>query len=161
MNNQHALIKFTAHFATAEIIATGSESAMIAAHAKTPVGDGFFYSVRPADHEMTVAAAEMAAAKLTKRQAGILKALALAAPAGRSIKPGNRKLNSTDGERWGWAAQMVGIGHIYTGDIPAAVKPLGARGYVTVSGLDYAPKSYSVTPIGRIVADALNVQINA
>jgi hypothetical protein len=118
-----------------------------ARRAGEPAAD--FYAVRDSDDALVAQAAALEAGKLGKTQRHVLQALTSATAPGHSIKPGNRKRGSTDGARWGR------VSHLYTGDIAAPARKLRDRGLVTVAGLDFAPKIYTVTPKGRIVAAAI------
>jgi hypothetical protein len=108
------------------------------------------YAVRDADHELVQAAAAAVVAKLGKAQRQALGALAKATRPGQSIKPGNRKVGSTDGRRWGQAG-----GQADTAGVAAPMRAAAKHGLVIIGGLDYAPKTYTLTAKGRIVAAAI------
>lgn len=143
----HALIRFEAHFANAEIIAVGTETEMIDRHAGTDIGGGIFYSVRPVEHEMTAAAAAQMAERLTPKQADALTGIADAAKRRRWVEPGSRTPSRVTPVR----------GFAHPTDLIAPARRLEARGFVAIDGQPYAPKRYAMTPIGRIVADAARV----
>lgn len=146
----HALIRFEAHFTNAMVLSTGPEALMLDAHeacVSNPTDDAahFFYSVRPVDHDMTADAAAQMAARLSERQAAALIALASIAPSGW-VQPGSRKVGR----------QVALPGFSDSTDLIAPARRLEAHGYVSIRGLAYAPKSYRLTPTGRMVAAALN-----
>lgn len=65
MTTEFALIKFQTFGKNASVVKTGSENAIQALHAATAeYGTGWFYSVRPVDHELT----QMALAQKTARK---------------------------------------------------------------------------------------------
>lgn len=107
------------------------------------------YAVRDSDHELVVHAAAAVADQLTPKQLHVLDALAQITAPGESIQPGSRKVGAIDRQRWASASSM------YSGDVPAIAAKLQARGLVSIAGLDYAPKTYRVSPVGRLVADAI------
>jgi hypothetical protein len=72
--------------------------------------------------------------------------LVAAAPAGRKVEPGSRTPSRV--------RNVKGFAH--PTDIIAPARRLEARRMVTIGGQAYAPKTYIVTPVGRIVADAIN-----
>ena len=156
----HALIQYRTYGQDMILLSVGPEALMLAAHEACVEGNaerGLFYSVREIGHDMTRQAAAATAAQLSARQREVLLALAVATKPGASIKPGSRKTSSPDPARWGRAwVLVVGPGRsLYTGDMVAPARKLAARNLVRIDGLDYAPKSYTVTPVGREVARAV------
>jgi hypothetical protein len=145
----HALISHEQYGRNMRLVSVGSEASMLALHAETPVGNGTFYSVRPVDHELSIQAVQAEANRLGKAQRQALRALTLSTQPGQSIQPGSRKSTSTDPRRWAAA------GGQYSADATAPLRSLAARGFVTIAGLDFAPKTYRLTTLGRTVGQAL------
>jgi hypothetical protein len=140
-----ALIKFEAHFVNAEIIAVGSESEMLTAHAATVDGNRVFHSVRPVDHEMTITAAKAMAKRLPFKQGEALRGLYAAGAGEYTIKPGSRKLRT----------RVDVPGFEESTDLIAPARRLEAKGFVQIGGQAYAPKTFRLTPIGRVVGSTL------
>jgi hypothetical protein len=107
------------------------------------------YAVRESDHELVQAAAAAVARKLGKAQRQALTALAKSTKPGQAIKPGSRKMGSTDPRRWAEA------GGQYSADAAAPLRGCAKHGLVRITGLDFAPKTYLLTAKGRLVAAAL------
>jgi hypothetical protein len=102
-----------------------------------------FYAVRESDHELVAQA--VAAIKLSAKQAHYLQVMFKAAPTGW-IKPGSRKQSNSGPRRW----EQAGGG--YSTDAVPFLRALGAKGLVRIDGVDFAPKSYRLTDLGRLVA---------
>lgn len=146
----HALISHKAHGADMLLLGIGSEAEMLTRWDAftTDAPRGSFYSVREIDHELTQQAISAMRDRLTPKQTRVLDALALCTLPGRSIKPGSRKTGASDPRRWAIASSGM-----YSTDATAPARALAKLGLVRIEGLDFAPKSYRVTPIGRMVSN--------
>lgn len=145
----HALISFEQHGKNMRIVAIGSESDMLDKHDATPIGGGVFHSVRPVDHEMTLRAAREMADKLGPKQRAALAGLAKVTPAGRTIMPGSRT-----------PSRRVHVpGFADSTDLIAPAKGLEAKGFVVIGGVPFAPKTFRMTALGRVVGTVINTGI--
>lgn len=144
----HALITHKTHGADMAVLATGSEAEMLDYWSALPQVKGTFASVREIDHELTQTAVKAMRDRLTPKQLRVLDALARATQPGRSIKPGSRKQGASDPRRWALASAGM-----YSTDATAPARALAKQGLVMIEGLDFAPKTYRVTPIGRLVSN--------
>ena len=101
------------------------------------------HAVRDSDHELVQAAAQAEAAKLGKRQAEILKTLALATAPAPPVTAGQPQDDSPDPARWDRAARQVGMANVYTGDIAAPARKLAAKGLLTIAAWTSHPRPTS------------------
>lgn len=145
---QFALIRHEARGANAEIVAVGSEAAVLAAHAETPSGGGIFHSVRPVGHELTTMAVQQMAARLTANQRAALADLESDRRryGRKSVRPG---YEARGPHRW------LGMSSSY---LNAFTKSAKLAKLVRVSGVAYGPKTYTLTSLGRIVAAEILAQ---
>lgn len=141
----HALIRFEAGGANAEILATGSETDMLAQHtAQAEYGTGRFYSVRQADNDLTRMAARTEAARLGPRQRqGLGDLEADRQRYGRSsVRPGYEARGPRP-----WKG-------MYSTDLNEALRAQSMNRFVRISGVPYGPKTFTLTRLGRLIGKA-------
>jgi hypothetical protein len=161
MTTKHALIKIVRNADSHDLTivsvhdnwttAIGAWEAALAAEDTRRAAGGeanVFYSVRDADHELTIDAATQMADKLTPREIIVLEAVWAAKPnrPRGGWAPGSRKVSDNAGAM---------VGSLYSADAHAPARRLEAKGLMVVRGVAYGTKTYYVTPVGRIVARAV------
>jgi hypothetical protein len=141
----HALIRFEAGGANAEILAVGSEADMLTQHAEqAEYGVGRFYSVRQADNDLTRLAARTMAEKLGRNQ--------------------RRGLGDLEADRQTYGRHSVRPGYegrgprpwkgMYSTDLNEALRAQSMHRFVRVSGVPYGPKTFTLTRLGRLIGKA-------